>query len=169
MIRPLYRSFFEAAREGEDALSQEYLRPNRAFFRPYVAFMTQGEMGWRDFVREFAGRWARSPEEVRRLSERMRGHDVDELATQAVTSAVRVLGPDVAQAEVYLCVGLEMSNAFMVVVGGEPAVGVGLEAYGRTFGTTHVRFEDLLHAIPHELCHALRARENHSPLRRFFS
>lgn len=168
MIRPVYRSFFAVASMGEDALAQEYLLPNRAFFRPYVAFMTQGEMGWEDFVREFSGRWARSPEDVRMLSERITGHDVEALATQAVSSAVGVLGPDVARAEVHLCVGFEMSNAFMVVVEGEPAVGVGLEAYGRTFGTTRVEFEDLLHVIPHELCHATRTREGHSPLRRFF-
>jgi hypothetical protein len=103
VIRPFYRSFFGTAREGEDALARDYLLPNRAFFRPYVAFMTQGEMGWEDFVREFSGRWAGSPEDVLRLSVRMTGYDVDVLATQAVSSAVRVLGSDVAQAEVYLC------------------------------------------------------------------
>lgn len=61
-----------------------------------------------------------------------------------------------------------MSNAFMVVVDGEPAVGIGLEAYGRTFGTVHVAFENLAHVLPHELCHAVRAQEAGSLLGRFF-
>ena len=82
--------------------------------------------------------------------------------------AERVIGTEAAEVDVYLCVGLEYSNAFMVSVDGEPAVGVGLEAYGRTFGTTPVAFDDLLHVVPHELCHAVRARQGHSPLRRFF-
>ncbi len=168
MIRSLYRSFFEHASEGEEALAVRYLLPNEAFFRPYAAFMTQGEMGWEEFVREFSGRWAGNPQDVRQLSERVMGQDVDALATRAVQAAVGVLEEEAAGADLYLCVGLEMSNGFMVVVEGEPAIGVGLETYGRAFGTTHVAFEDLLHVIPHELCHALRARESHSPLRRFF-
>jgi hypothetical protein len=168
LIRPIYRSFLGAAPAGADALTRAYLLPNEAFFRPYVAFMTQGKMGWEDFVREFGKRWGRSPEDLRLLSERMAGQDVEALAGRAVHEATRVLGPEAAEADLYLCVGLEMSNAFMVVVGGEPAIGIGLEAYGRTFGTSHVAFEDLLHVITHEQCHAVRVREALSPLKRFF-
>ncbi len=168
MIHLIYRSFFGVAPAGADALAREYLQPNEAFFRPYVAFMTQGGMGWEDFVREFGKRWGRSPEDLRLLSGRMAGQDVEALAGRGAREAVRVLGPEAAEADLYLCVGLEMSNAFMVVVGGQPAVGIDLEAYGRTFGTSHVAFEDLLHVIAHELCHAVRVREGLSPLKRFF-
>jgi hypothetical protein len=168
VIRPIYRSFFGAAPAGADALTREYLLPNREFFRPYVAFMTQGGMVWEEFVRGFVERWGRSPEDSRLLAERMAGQDVEALASRGTREAARVLGPEAAEADLYLCVGLEMSNAFMVVVGGEPAIGIGLEVYGRTFGTSHVAFEDLLHVISHELCHAVRVRESLSPLRRFF-
>jgi hypothetical protein len=98
VIHPLYLSFFAAAQEGEDALARDYLRPNWEFFRAYVAFMTQGEMVWEDFVQEFSGRWAGSPEDVRRLSERITGPDLDALATQAVSDGVRVLGQPSASA-----------------------------------------------------------------------
>ena len=168
MIRPIYRSFFEAAPAGADALAREYLLPNEEFFRPYVAFMTQGRMVWEEFVRGFGERWGRSPEDSRLLAERTAGQDVEALAGRGTREATRVLGPEAAEADLYLCVGLEMSNAFMVVVGGEPAIGIGLEAYGRTFGTSHVAFEDLLHVVTHELCHAVRVREGLSPLKRFF-
>lgn len=41
MIHPIYRRFFEALRHGDRGeLARSYLRPNEAFFRPYVAFMT---------------------------------------------------------------------------------------------------------------------------------
>ncbi len=43
-----------------------------------------------------------------------------------------------------------------------------MEAYGHTFGTAYVDFEDILHVLPHELCHAVRARETSSLLRRLF-
>ena len=168
MIRLIYRSFFEAAPAGADALVREYLLPNQGFFRPYVAFMTQGGMAWEDFVQEFGERWGRSPEDLRLLAERIAGQDLEALAGRGVREAARVLGQEAAEADLYLCVGLEMSNAFMVVVEGEPAIGIGLEAYGRTFGTSQVEFEDLLHVITHELCHAVRVRENLSPLNRFF-
>ena len=125
-------------------------------------------MVWEEFVREFGERWGRSPEDLRLLAERVAGQDVEALAGRGASEAARVLGPEAAETDLYLCVGLEMSNAFMVMVGGEPAIGIGLEAYGRTFGTSHVEFEDLLHVIAHELCHAVRVREDLSPLRRFF-
>jgi hypothetical protein len=168
MIRPIYRQFFEALEEGgEYSLARRYLRPNEAFFRPYVAFMSQGGMGWERFVEDFDERWVGSPEDVRLLSERVAGHDLEALARSGYRSAIGLLRPSHEPAA-YLCVGLEMSNAFMVVVEGEPAVGIGLEAYGRTFGAVHVSLEDLTHVLPHELCHAVRARETDSPLGRFF-
>lgn len=170
MIHSIYHRFFEVLQDSddEDELARTYLQPSEAFFRPYSEFMTQGGKSWEEFAADFGGRWYRAPEDVRSLQDRMEEHDVEALAGRAVEEAVRVIGPDTAEVDVYLCVGLELSNAFMVVVDGEAAVGVGLEAYGRTFGTTHVAFEDLLHVIPHELCHAVRARQHHSPLRRFF-
>lgn len=61
------------------------------------------------------------PDDVHNLSERIAGRDVEGLAGRGAREAARTLGEE---ADVYLCVGLEMSNAFMVVVEGEPAVGV---------------------------------------------
>lgn len=97
----------------------------------------------------------------------MTGHDLEGLAGSSYRAATGLLRPSHEPAA-YLCVGLEMSNAFMVVVEGEPAVGIGLEAYGRTFGAVQLCFEDIAHVLPHELCHATRARETESPLGRFF-
>lgn len=169
MIHPIYRRFFEVLEHGGNGeLERSYLRPNEAFFGSYVAFMTQGEQRWEEFSSDFAERWCGSPEEVRAFRSRLEGHDAEALVAQGMREAERVIGPEAAEVDVYLCVGLEYSNAFMVSVDGEPAVGVGLEAYGKTFATTYVVFDDLLHVVPHELCHAVRAREDHSPLRRFF-
>lgn len=168
MIRPIYHQFFEALGEGDpNSLARGYLLPNEPFFRPYVAFMSQGGMGWERFVEDFGERWNGSPEDVRLLSERMAGHDLEAMAGSGYRTATGLLRPS-HEPTAYLCVGLEMSNAFMVVVEGEPAVGIGLEAYGRAFGAAHMGFEDLAHVLPHELCHAVRARETDSPLGRFF-
>ncbi len=153
-----------------------YLNPNRNFFRSYLAFQTQGEMDWDGFVERFRDLWhgpeeearlGERPEAARRLLGRMEGQDVEALTRRGYSRAVRLLEPE-AEMDLYVCVGVELSNAFMVMVEGEPAVGVALEAYGRRFGTTFVGFDDLLHVISHELCHAVRARETDSPLRRFF-
>jgi len=43
-----------------------------------------------------------------------------------------------------------------------------LEAYGWTFGATHVGFEDLPHMLAHELCHAVRAQEADTALTRAY-
>jgi hypothetical protein len=91
---------------------------------------------------------------------------VETLAQPGYRQAVQLLRPR-TEIDLYVCVGLELSNAFMVTVEDQPAVGVALEAYGRPFGTIFVGF-DLLHVIPHELCHAVRASDTNSPLRRFF-
>ena len=130
MIHPVYPNLFESTRgeEGEDALEREYLRPNEAFFRSYVAFMTQGKMSWDSFVSDFGKRWGSSPEEVRSILGRIAEHYVEALARRGVSEARRVLSPEAAEVHLYLCVGLEWSNAFMVVVKGEPAVAIGLEA-----------------------------------------
>lgn len=168
MIHSIYRQFFSALQEGGgDRLVQGYLRPNEAFFRPYLAFMTQGSMDWERFVQSFVERWGDSPEDARLLSDRVVGHDIESLVRSSYREAVRILEPS-HELDAYLCVGLEMSNAFMVVVNGKPAVGIGLEAYGRTFGTVRIGLDDLTHVLPHELCHAVRAQEADSPLRRFF-
>ena len=153
-----------------------YLVPNGDFFRPYLAFQTQGEMGWEDFTEEFENLWcgpatpARTPglsEAAKTMLGAVERHPVDALTRLGYRRAVDLLRPE-AEVDLYVCVGLGLSNAFMVMIGDRPAVGVALEAYGRRFGTTFVGFEDLLHVIPHEMCHAVRADETVSPLRRFF-
>lgn len=153
-----------------------YLRPNRDFFRAYLAFQTQGELDWDGFMDRFHGLWHGSTEEaspvqLTQAAQHLLGlveeRQVETLTQRGYRRAVGLLKPT-AEIDLYVCVGLGLSNAFMVMIEDEPAVGVALEAYGRRFGTVFVGFEDLLHVIPHELSHAVRARETDSPLGRFF-
>lgn len=178
MIRPIHRAFFEVLARGgtRKELLDDYLSPNRGFFSAYLAFQTQGEMDWASFIEEFHGLWHGStegasptqlPEATQRLLDRMEERTVEALTQRGYRRAVELLRPE-TEIDLYVCVGIELSNAFMVMIEGESAVGVALEAYGRRFGTTFVRFDDLLHVIPHELCHAVRANETDSPLVRFF-
>ena len=169
MIRPIYEEFLDVvqSRDENGELTRRYLQPHSAFFRPYLAFMSQGSMGWKEFTDQFEQHWSVSSGHSARLKERLSGQDVERLIRSGYQRASRLLGP-LRDVDAYVCVGLEMSNAFMVEVAGEPSVGIALEAYGRTFGTSYVDFEDILHVLPHELCHAVRARETGSLLRRFF-
>ena len=177
MIRPIHRDFRDVLTgDACDEVVDRYLIPNEYFFRPYLAFQTAGEMGWDAFTEAFRDLWCdreastpvpRLSEAAERVLEATEQNPVDALASQGYHRAVGLLGPR-AEIDLYVCVGLELSNAFMVVVGDKPAVGVALEVYGRRFGTAFVGFEDLLHVIPHEMCHAVRAGEPHSPFVRFF-
>ena len=169
MIRPIYEEFLDVlqSRNKNGELTQRYLQPHSAFFRPYLAFMSQGNMEWEEFTNRFEQHWSASSGHSARLKERLSGQDVERLIRSGYERASRLLGP-LQDVDAYVCVGLEMSNAFMVEVAGKPSVGIALEAYGRTFGTAYVDFEDILHVLPHELCHAVRAQETGSLLRRFF-
>lgn len=144
-----------------------YLSPNRNFFRAYLAFQTQGELDWDGFMDRFNNLWHGPTKEAQRLLGLVEERQVEALTQRGYRRAVGLLKPT-AEIDLYVCVGLGLSNAFMVMIEDESAIGVALEAYGRRFGTVFVSFEDLLHVIPHELSHAVRARETDSPLRRFF-
>ena len=178
MIRPIHRDFFEVLTSGGTwkKMLDGYLNPNRHFFLPYLAFQTQGTLDWDGFAEEFCGLWqgstegtppARLPEAAQRLLDRIEEHTVEASTRRGYRRALELLRPE-AEIDLYVCVGLELSNAFMVMIEDEPAVGVALEVYGRWFGTTFVGFDDLLHVIPHELCHAVRARKTDSSLGRLF-
>jgi hypothetical protein len=177
LIQSIYRDFSGVLARGGTwrELLNDYLNPNRSFFDSYLSFQTQGEMDWDRFVKEFRDLWhgpaddtpRELPGAAQRLLGRIDGYDVDASVQRGYRQALQLLRPR-TEMDLYVCVGLELSNAFMVMVEEKPAVGVALEAYGRLFGTTFVSFDDLLHVIPHELCHAVRASDTDSPLRCFF-
>jgi len=160
VIRPIYGDFLAPFQSHGvwDDLVRGYLRPNQTFLHAYVAFLSAGDMDWDRCLHDYHRQWWANPEAVRRLLTRLDGVDVDGLAQRGYDTATRLLEMR-RDIPVYLFVGLTMSDSFQVMVADQPAVGMALEAYGWTFGATHVGFEDLPHMLAHELCHAVRAQE----------
>jgi hypothetical protein len=160
MIHPIYRDFLATRfpdSAWEDVIAG-YLEPNRGVLESYGRFLSLGRHGWSEFVPAFKRRWYNADEEVTAFRRRLEGVDVEALARRGYEDTMRLLAP-AREIDVFLIVGIDGSDGFSIMSGGEQVVGIGLECYGRVRNGIVVPFAEIPAMVAHEMCHVVRFRE----------
>ncbi|MFZ5824762.1 MAG: DUF2268 domain-containing putative Zn-dependent protease [Bacillota bacterium] len=169
-LHNLYPDFEAAWRRSPtwESIREGYVLPHQRFLSHYHLNWVEGGPVAPSVVEEdYRKAWVERPGAAVALVERLAGLPLAAMVEAACRAPEAYLRPR-REVRVYGFVGLETTSAAQLLVDGEPAVALALEAWGDNFLGLPMHWEDLPLLMAHEFTHVVRYTESETGLARAF-
>ncbi|MGB9780578.1 DUF2268 domain-containing putative Zn-dependent protease [Caldanaerobacter sp.] len=165
MVHDLYLDGIDALKElNWEAFLKNYLEKNRLVIQEYCNnFFFTKEMPWERCIIEYKKHWFEKSENRQDLLSKFNEEKIRFNVSRGMNKIVKIF-PEAEDIDVYLIIGLYTSNAFQYFLEGRPAVGLAIEAHGKTFFGIPMPYEDIPLWLSHEIGHAFRYKNPSNPL-----
>ncbi|MGB9680344.1 MAG: DUF2268 domain-containing putative Zn-dependent protease [Thermoanaerobacteraceae bacterium] len=165
MVYYIYLDGIDALKElNWEAFLKNYLGKNRLVIQEYCNnFFFTKEMPWERCIIEYKKHWFEKSENRQDLLSKFNEEKIRFNVSKGMNKIVKIF-PEAEDIDVYLIIGLYTSNAFQYFLESRPAVGLAIEAHGKTFFGIPMPYEDIPLWLSHEIGHAFRYKNSSNPL-----